>query len=49
MLSGLYSKHNMHAVEWKLKAMINKNSNLMNEKARNWKHYLNKKFETNRV
>ena len=28
-------KHNMHAIEWKLKAMVNKNKSLINNFPRN--------------
>ena len=36
----------MHAVEWKLIAMINKNENLINSLNRNWRHPLDSKFES---
>ena len=36
----------MQAVEWKLNAMINKNKILINKFDRNWRHPLNKKFES---
>ena len=41
-----YLKHNMHAVEWKMNAMINKNKNLMNKFNRKWGHPLNRKIES---
>ena len=41
-------KHNMHA-EWKLNAMINKNKSLIFKLNRNWRHPLNRKFESYRV
>ena len=44
-----YFKHNMHAVEWKLNAMINKNKCLINNFHRNWRHPLNTKFENYRI
>ena len=49
MSYDFYIKHNMHAVERKLKAMINKNNNLIIELDRNGRQPLNKKFERNRV
>ena len=42
-------KHNMHALEWKISTLINKNKSLINEINRNWRHPLNKKFESYRV
>ena len=39
-----YFKHNMHAVEWKLIAIINKNKSLIKELGRNWRHPLVRKF-----
>jgi len=36
MSHDFYIKHNMHPVEWKLKAMINKSKNLINKFDRNW-------------
>ena len=44
-----YNRHNMHAVEWKLNAMINKNKNLISKFDHNWRHPLNRKFESYRV
>ena len=41
-----FIKHNMHAVEWKLNSMINKNKVLINNLNRNWRHPLNRKFES---
>ena len=41
-------KHNMQAIEWKLKAMINKNKSLIIKLDRNWRHPLNRKNETYR-
>ena len=46
MSHDLYMKHNMHAVEWKLKAMINKNKNLVNKFDQNWGHHLKRIFES---
>ena len=37
MSYDFYIKHNMHAVEWKLNAMINKNKNLIIEFDRKWR------------
>ena len=31
-----YMKHNMHAVEWRLNAIINKSKSLINKFPRNW-------------
>ena len=40
-----FIKHNMHAVEWILNAMINKNQKLINNLNRNWRHPSIRKFE----
>ena len=45
MSYDFYIKHNMHAVEWKLKAMNNRNKNLINNSNRKWRHPLIKKFQ----
>ena len=44
-----YIKHNMHAVEWKLNAVINKNKISIKKISHNWRHSLNRKFESYRV
>ena len=44
-----YIKHNMHAVQWKLNVMINKNRNYKNLFHRNWRHPLKRNFESYRV
>ena len=49
MSYDFYIKHNMHAIEWKLDAMVNKNKSLINKFPRNWRHPLNRKFESHRV
>ena len=49
MTYDFYMKHNMSAVEWKLNAMINKNKSLINKFPQNWRHPLNRKFESFRV
>ena len=49
MSYNFYVKHNMCALEWKLNAMINKNKSLINKFPRNWRHPLNRKFESYRV
>ena len=49
MSYDLYIKHKMHAVEWKLNAMITKNKSLINKFDPNWRHPLNRKFESYRV
>ena len=49
MSYDFFIKHNMHAVEWKLNASINKNKNLINNFDRNWRHLLNRKSESYRV
>ena len=49
MSYDFYIKHNMHAIEWKLNAMVNKNKSLINKFPRSWRHPLNRKFETYRV
>ena len=38
-------KHNMHAVEWKLNALINENKSLTKTFDCNWRHSLNRKIE----
>ena len=43
-----YIKHSMHAVERKRNAMINKNKNLIKKFPHDWRHPLNKKFESYR-
>ena len=45
MVYVFFIEHNMHAVEWKLHAMINKNKSLMIKFSRNWRHPLDRKFE----
>ena len=37
-------RHNMHAVEWNLNAMINKHKSLINKLNCNWRHLLIRKF-----
>ena len=49
MSYDFYMKHNMCALEWKLNAMINKNKSLINKFHRNWRHPLNRKFESYRM
>ena len=49
MTYDLYIKHIMQAVKWKLKAMINKDKNLINKFPQDWIHPLNRKFESYRV
>ena len=49
MTNDFYIKHNMHAVEWKLNAMINENKSLINKFNRNCRHPLNRKFGSYRV
>ena len=44
-----YIRHKMCALEWKLKAMINKNKSLINKYDHNWQHPLNRIFESHRV
>ena len=46
MSDNFYNKHNMHAVEWKLKAMINKNKNSLNKFNETWRQPLNGKLAT---
>ena len=46
MSDNFYIKHNTHAVEWKLNAMINKNERLINKFDRNWRQPFNRKFES---
>ena len=49
MSYDVYLKHNMHAVEWNLNAMNNKDKSLIDKIDRNWKHRLNRKFGSYRV
>ena len=49
MSFDFYLKQNMHAIEWKLNAMVNKNKSLITKFPCNWRHSLNKKFESYRV
>ena len=44
MSYDFYIKHIMHAIEWKFKAMINKNKKLINIFKGNWRHPLNRKL-----
>ena len=46
MTYDFYFKHNMHAVEWKLNAMITKNKCLINSFNRKWRQPLNRNFES---
>ena len=45
MSYDFYIRHNMHAIEWKVIAMINKNERLVNKLNRNLRHPLYIKFE----
>ena len=49
MSYDFYIKHNKHAIEWKLNAMVNKNKSLIVMFPRNWRHPLNRNFESYRV
>ena len=49
MSKDFYLKHNMHAAEWILNAMINKNKSLIKRFNETWKDILNRKFRTNRA
>ena len=49
MSYDFYIKQNMHAVEWKINALINKNKSLIYDFNRIWRHPLNGKFESYRV
>ena len=49
MSYDFYFKHNMHSVEWKLNSLVNKNKSLIYKIDRNWRHPLNRKFESYRV
>ena len=44
-----YFKHKMHAVEWKLNALINKGKFLTTKLNNNWRHSLIRKLESYRV
>ena len=45
MSYDFYIRQNMHAVEWKIMAMINKIKSLIKKLNRNWQHPSIKKFE----
>ena len=45
MSYDLYIRQNMHAVEWKSNAMINKNKNSKNKLIGNWRHSLIRKVD----
>ena len=49
MSYDFYIKHNMCASEWKLNAMVNENKSLIIKFPRDWRHPLNRKFESYRV
>ena len=49
MSYDFYIKHNMHMIEWKLNAMINKDKKLINKFNRNRRHPINRKFESYRI
>ena len=49
MSYDFYIRHKMHAVEWKLNALINKDKSLISKLNRNWRHPLNRKIECYRV
>ena len=49
MTYDFYLKQNMSAFEWKFNAMINKDKNLTNKFPQDWRHPLNRKFESYRV
>ena len=49
MSYDFFDEHNVHAIEWKLNAMVNKNKSLINKFPRNWRHPLSRKFESYRV
>ena len=44
MSCDFYIRHNMHAVEWKLNAMVNKSKTLFNKLDRSKGHLLITKF-----
>ena len=44
MSYDFYIKHNMHAVEWRLNAIINQNRNLINKLNRTKRHPIITKF-----
>ena len=48
MSYDFYIKRNMHAVQWIINALNNKNKSLINNFNRNWRHPLNRKFENYR-
>ena len=48
MSYDFYIKYNMHAVEWKNNAMINKNKKLFKKFPPSWRHPLNRSFESYR-
>ena len=49
MTYDFYTKHNMHMVEWKLSAIINKVKKMIKELPQNLIHPLNRKFQIYRI
>ena len=49
MSYDFYIKHNMQEIEWKMNAMINKNKSLIINSDCNWRHPLERKFESYRL
>ena len=49
MSYDFYIKHNMHIIERKVVAMINKDKNLINKFNCDWRHPVNRKLESCRV
>ena len=45
----LYIKKIMHAIEWKLNSLVNKNKSLIKKVPPNWRHPLKTEFESYRV
>ena len=49
MTYDFYIKHNMHAVEWKMNALINKNKSLINKFNETLRHPLKRQFRNNLI
>ena len=45
MSYDFFIRHNLHAVEWKIIAMINRNKSLIKKLNRNWRHLVIRKFK----
>ena len=49
LLHDFYIKYDMCALEWKISALINEDKSLIKNLNQNWRHPLNRNFESYRV